>query len=131
MKKTLFCLALLTSGSVIAATDHYIKRDGNHVQHLKITKIGDEIDVLMDVDFEPNANEQGKVCNAEIEGKAKSTGDNKIQLKKHSEGEANYCTLDITTSNTGAKVEQSKDCDNFVTGICHFSSDGKELTKIK
>lgn len=132
MKLTLFCFALLLSGSVFAATDHYILREGNHVNHLKITKLGNEIDITADVDYEPNANEKdAKVCSAEIRGEAKSTGDNKIQLKKHSEGEATFCTLDITLSATGAKVEQSKDCDNFVTGICHFSTNGKELVKIK
>ena len=132
MKKSLMCLAMLISGSVFAATDHYMLRDGNHVHHLKITKLGDEYKVTADVDFEPNANEKdGKACSEEIVGEAKSAGKDKLTLKKHSEGEANYCTLDIQLSPTGAKVEQSKDCDNFAAGICHFGSDGKELVKIK
>lgn len=132
MKKTLFILVLLMSGSVFATTDHYILRDGNHVQHLKIVKIGDELDVRMAVNFEPNENEKdAKICAAEIEGDAKMEGENKISLKKRSEGEAAYCTLDITLSATGAKVEQSKDCDNFATGICRFSSGGKEIPRIK
>ena len=42
MKQMLFCFALLLSGSVIASTDHYILRDGNHVHHLKIKKLMDE-----------------------------------------------------------------------------------------
>ena len=132
MKKTLFCFAMLISGSVLASTDHYILREGNHVHHLKVKKINEEYTVEMDVDFEPNADEKdGKPCDAEVSGEAKSIGENKIQLKKHSEGEATFCTLDITLSATGAKVEQSKDCDNFVTGICHFTSEGKEIPKVK
>jgi hypothetical protein len=132
MKKTLLYIAFFISGNAIAATDHYILRDGNHVHHLKVTKLNNEYDVSMDVDFEPNADEKdGKPCSAEVSGQAKITGENKITLKKHSEEEASYCTLDITLSDTGAKVEQSKDCDNFVTGICHFTSEGKEIPKIK
>ncbi len=132
MKKTLFCCVLLMSGSVVAATDHYILRNGNHVQHLKISQFGPELDVTMDIDFEPNPDEKdAKACSAEIDGDAKKASENKIILKKRSEGEANYCTLDITLSANGAKVEQSKDCDNFVTGICRFTSDGKEMLKIK
>ncbi|MBM4208388.1 MAG: hypothetical protein FJ190_10400 [Gammaproteobacteria bacterium] len=132
MKKTLFCLAMLMSGSLLASTDHYILRDGNHVHHLKVKKLNEEYTVEMDIDFEPNAEEKNsKPCDAEVSGEAKVIGENKIQLKKHSEGEANYCTLDITLSPTGAKVDQSKDCDNFVTGICHFTSEGKEIPKIK
>jgi hypothetical protein len=132
MKKTLLCIAFFISGNAIAATDHYILRDGNHIHHLKVTKLNNEYDVSMDVDFEPNADEKdGKPCSAAVSGQAKVTGENKITLKKHSEEEASYCTLDITLSDTGAKVEQSKDCDNFVTGICHFTSEGKEIPKIK
>ena len=132
MKKTVFCLAMLISGSVVAATDHYILREGNHVHHLKVTKLKGEYKVTADVDFEPNADEKSKIaCSSEIMGEAKSIGDNKLQLKKHSEGEANYCTLDIELTANGAKIEQSKDCDNFVSGICHFSTEGKEMMKIK
>lgn len=132
MKKMLFCIALFTSSSLLASTEHYILRDGNHVHHLKVKKQNDQYSVEMDVDFEPNADEKdSKPCSAEVAGEAKVTGENKITLKKHSEGEATYCSLDITLSATGAKVEQSKDCDNFVTGICHFTSEGKEIPIIK
>lgn len=132
MKKSLFCFALLISSSVLAATDHYVLREGKHVHHLKITQLNDEYTVSTDVDFEPNADEKGSLaCSAEITGEAKSTGKDKLTLKKHSEGEASYCVLDIQLSPTGAKIEQSEDCNNFVTGICHFSSEGKELVKIK
>jgi hypothetical protein len=132
MKTSLFIFALLISGSAFAATDHYVLRDGNHVHHLKVTKLNNEYNVSMDVDFEPNADEKdAKACSADISGEAKSSGENKITLKKRSEEEANSCTLDITLSATGAKVEQSKDCDNFLTGICHFTSEGKEIPKVK
>lgn len=132
MKKILFSLAMMVSGSVLAATDHYILREGNHVHHLKITQSGDEYKVTADVDFEPNADEKvAKACSAEINDDAKSTGKNTLQVKKHSEGEANYCTLDIELTANGAKVKQSKDCDNFVTGICHFDTEGKEMKKVQ
>ena len=133
MKKTLFLTAaLLVSGGAFAATDHYLLRDGNHVQHLKITTVNDETTVSADVDFEPNANEAGsKACAGEVSGEAKTVAANELVMKKHSPGEATYCELKIHLSPTGAKVEQSKDCDNFAAGICRFSSDDKELIKIK
>ena len=133
MKKSLFLIAaMLVSSVASAATDHYVLRDGNHVQHLKITKINDEVTVSADVDFEPNANEAGsKPCTGDISGEAKSLAANELVLKKHSESEATFCELKIHLTPTGAKVEQSKDCDNFTPGICHFSTDSKELVKIK
>ncbi|MEC4748304.1 hypothetical protein [Methylomicrobium sp. Wu6] len=133
MKKHLFlATALLVSGSAFAATDHYLLRDGNHVHHLKITKLNDEIRVSTDVDFEANANEKdAKACSAEVSGEAKSTGENQLLMKKHIEGQADYCELKIQLSPNGAKIEQSEHCNNFAAGICHFSSDGKELVKIK
>ena len=133
MKKSLFLIAaMLVSGGAFAATDHYVLRDGNHVQHLKITKINDEITVTADVDFEPNANEAGSVsCSGEVSGEAKSVGANELVMKKHSESEATFCELKVHLTPNGAKVEQSKECDNFAAGICHFSTDGKELVKIK
>jgi hypothetical protein len=135
MKKSLFLgLALLVSStSAFAGTDHYIRRDGNHVQHLKITRIGDQVNVSMDVNFEPTgpAEEGRKPCSAEISGEAKVTGENEITLKKQAEGEAHYCGLKINLTNDGAKVEQSPDCKYFVAGLCHFESEGRELVKIK
>ena len=133
MKKSLFLTAaMLVSGTVFAATDHYVLRDGNHVQHLKITKINDEITVSADVNFEPNTSEAGsKPCSGEVSGEAKAVSENELLMKKHSEGEATFCELKVHLSPNGAKVEQSKDCDNFAPGICHFSTDAKELVKIK
>jgi hypothetical protein len=133
MKKTLFLtIAMLVSGSAFAGTEHYVLRDGNHVQHLKVTETNKEINVSADVDFEPNADEKGKqACSASLSGEAKRMDKDKLIVKKHSESEATYCELKIHLTETGAKIEQSKDCDNFATGICHFSTDGKELVKVK
>ena len=133
MKKSLFLTAaLLVSGGAFAATDHYVLRDGNHVQHLKITTLNNETTVSADVNFEPNTNEAGgKPCSGEVSGEAKTVAANELVLKKHSESEATFCELKVHLSPTGAKIEQSKDCDNFAPGICRFSSDDKELIKIK
>ena len=133
MKKSLIMAAMmLVSGVAFASADHYVLRDGNHVQHLKITKINEEITVSADVDFEPNANEAGKLpCTGEVSGEAKSVAANELVMKKRAESEAAVCELKIHLTPDGAKVEQSKDCDNFSPGICHFSTDGKEMVKIK
>jgi hypothetical protein len=107
-------------------------RDGSHVQHLKITTIGDEVKVSADVDFEPNDLEQGKhACSADIAGEAKRVSENELVLKKQLAGEARFCSLKIQLSPNGAVIEQSEDCSYFAAGICRFSSDGKELVKIK
>jgi len=133
MKKNLFlALALLTSSSAFAATDHYLLRDGSHVHHLKITTVGKDITVHTDVDFEPNTTEAGgHACSAQVSGEAKIVAENELVMKKHIEGEAKICTLKIHLSPNGAKVEQSDECSYFATGICHFTSDGKELLKIQ
>jgi hypothetical protein len=133
MKKSLFLIAaMLFSGEVFAATDHYVLRDGNLVQHLKITKIKDEINLSADVNFDPEAGEAGnQPCSGEVSGEAKSVGANELVIKKHAQGEASFCELKIHLTPNGAKVEQSNDCVNFAPGMCRFSTDGKELVKIK
>lgn len=133
MKKTLFlAVSLLISGTAMAATDHYILRDGNHVQHMKITKIGDETNVSVDVDFEPVAGEEGKhACSADVAGEAKVINENELLVKKQIPSEKRFCSLKIQLTPNGAKLEQSEDCTYFAAGICHFTSDGKELVKIK
>jgi hypothetical protein len=133
MKKSLFLVAaLLVSGSAIAATDHYILRDGNHVQHLKVTTVKGEVTVSEDVDFEANASETGRdACSADVSGEAKTVAANELVLKKHAAGQAAFCELKVHLSPTGAKVEQSDDCVNFAAGICRFSTDGKELIKVQ
>lgn len=125
-------LTFMVSSSAFAGTEHYLRRDENHVQHLRVTRIGDDIKISMDVEFEPNNSEAGqKACSAEVSGEAKSTGENEITMRKQIEGEAKHCTLKIQTSSNGAKVEQTPECGYYVTGICHFDSDGKELAIIK
>ncbi len=133
MKKSFFLIAaVLVSGGASAATDHYVLRDGNLVQHLKITKIKDDINVSEDVNFDPEAGEAGnQPCSGDISGEAKSVGANELVMKKHAQGEASFCELKIHLTPNGAKVEQSKNCGNFAPGMCRFSTDGKELVKIK
>jgi hypothetical protein len=132
IKKFLLITALLMTNTAFAGTEHYFLRDGSHIHHLKISQLADEATISADVDFEPNANEAGSAaCSADVSGKAKHVKDNEWTLKKHSESEASYCELTIRLTNTGATVEQSKDCDNFAAGICHFASDGKEMLKLK
>lgn len=125
-------MTMLTSGNVVAATDHYVLRDGNYDRHLKITKIDDEYTVTADVDYDGTANEGGSAhCSESISGKAKSTGENELVMKKHSESSASFCTLKIKLSPNGAKAEESEDCDTFTVGKCHFTSGDKELVKVK
>ncbi|MFI3155933.1 MAG: hypothetical protein QX199_07225 [Methylococcaceae bacterium] len=133
MKKSLFlAMTMLISGNVSAATDHYVLRDGDYVRHLKVTKINDDYTINANVDFESTAQETSNVhCSEAISGKAKNTAENELVLKKHSESEASFCELKIQLSPNGAKIEESKDCDNFTVSKCHFSSDGKELIKVK
>lgn len=133
MKKTLFlAIAMLVSSSAIAATDHYLLRDGNHVQHLKITKIANDTTVTADVDFEPNPTEVGAhACSAEISGEAKVISANELLLKKHVDGEARSCSIKVHLTPNGAKLEQSEECTYFAAGICRFSTDSNELVKIK
>lgn len=133
MNKTLFFAGLLAfSAQGFAATDHFILRDGNHVQHLKINRVNDDINVSADVDFEPNSNEAGKhACSAEVSGEAKQISATELVMKKRIEGEAHFCSIKIHLTPNGAVLEQSDDCHYYAAGICHFSSDGKELVKIK
>ena len=131
MNKTIITvLALLASSSAFASTDHYIRREGNLVQHLKITKTAHDTNVSMDVDAD-NKETGHKACSAEVSGDGKTTGENVISMRKQIEGETRHCLLEIKLSNDGAKVDQYADCTNFATGDCHFGSDGKELVKIK
>lgn len=134
MKNVLIALiAFMASTSAMASTEHYIRKDNNHVQHLKITQIGDDISGSMDVNFEPNGPTEAdrKPCSAEVSGDAKKTGEHEITIKKQIEGETKHCSLKVQLSADGAKVEQSPECGYFVAGICHFDSEGKELTRVK
>ena len=132
MKKILFLtISLLISGNVFAATDHYVLRDGNYDRHLKITKISDEYTVSANVDFDSTTEAGSTHCSEAISGKAKSISANELIMKKHSESEAAFCELKIQLSPNGAKIEESKECENFTVSQCHFSSNCKELIKVK
>ncbi|QPK63390.1 hypothetical protein IVG45_21750 [Methylomonas sp. LL1] len=133
MKRALFmAVAMLISGAALAATDHYVLRDGNHVRHLKVTKVANDITVSADVDFEPTADDKGKhACSADVSGEAKAVSENELVVKKQIPGEARYCSLKVQLTPEGAKIEQSEECNYFAAGACHFNSDGKVLTKIK
>ena len=133
MKKSLFLpIALLISGNALAATDHYVLRDGDYVRHLKVTKTVNDFTVSANVDFESTGKDGSSThCSESISGKAKSTGENELVMKKHSESEAAVCELKIKLSPNGAKIEESKDCENFTVNKCHFSSEDKELIIIK
>lgn len=133
MKKTMaFALGLLFSTSVLAGADHYIRKDGAHIQHMKITKQADEVKVLLDVDFEPAGTETDKPCSKEISGEAKVVSEKELYLKKQAQGEAHYCELKILLDGDTAKIEESPDCIRYFTGdFCRFDSEGKVLTKIK
>ncbi|MCX7110184.1 MAG: hypothetical protein NTX45_08660 [Proteobacteria bacterium] len=133
MKKTMFfALGLLFSTSVLASADHYIRKDGTHIQHLKITKQAGEVKVLLDVDFEPTGTETDKPCSTEISGEAKVVSENELHMKKQAQGEAHYCELKIFLNGDEAKIEETPDCVRYFTGdFCRFDSEGKVLTKIK
>jgi hypothetical protein len=133
MNKTMvFALGLLFSTSVLAGADHYIRKDGTHTQHMKITKQNGEVNVLVDVDFEPVGTETDKPCSKEIAGEAKVVSENELHLKKQAQGEAHYCELKILLNGDEAKIEESPDCIRYFTGdFCRFDSEGKVLTKIK
>ena len=135
MKKSIFFAAIwLFSSTAFAVTNHYYMRDGNHVQHMKITQLKNnkEIHVSIDVDFEANEDEEGRrTCAAEISGKAEYIKDDELFMKIHSKGQANYCKLNIKLRDDSATIKQSEHCDNFVRGICHFSTGAKSLKKIE
>lgn len=133
MKKSLIlALAMMLPSVAFAVTDHYVLRDGNHVYHLKIRQIKNEIKVSADVDFEPSSLEQGnRPCSVDVSGEAKFIKANELVMRAQVENEKRYCMLTIHLTPNGATVEQSKDCGYFAAGICHFSTDGKELIKVK
>lgn len=133
MKKTLLlALSLMFSTSVFAGADHYIRKDGTHTQHLKITKQSGKVDVLVDVDFDPSGTETSKPCSTEISGEAKVISENELHLKKQAQGEAHYCELTIFLEGDTAKILETPDCVQYFTGsFCRFDSEGKVLNKIK
>lgn len=133
MKKIIVIAAMaLSFSNVYAGTDHYVLKDGGFVRHLKVTQNKDDYTVTADVDFESTGNEESKEhCSINLSSPAKSAGANELLVKKHSESAASFCELKIHLSPTGAKIEQASDCVDFTVGKCSFSSDGKELLKLK
>lgn len=127
----IFALALLFSGGVLAGTDHYLRRDGGHVQHLKITTRGGETLVNMDVDFEPGADDKrsAHACSVSMDGEAKSPAPNELVVRKQLESQAKHCVLKIHLSGDEAKVEQSEECAYFAGHFCKFDTEGQAMKK--
>lgn len=135
MKRAMILSVAVAAGSpAYAATDHYLRRDGGHVQHLKITTIGDEIDARIDVDFEPTPEEAArgiKPCSVDLQGEAKKTGNGILVLKRQIPAEARYCSVEITLEGDRAVTTQSEECRYFLANFCKFNSEGKPLLKIR
>jgi hypothetical protein len=134
MKKLLIAiLGSLASANAFAVAEHYLRSEGGHVQHLKINRLGNEIHVSMDVDFEPvgGVDEGKRPCSHRIDGVAQVVGENDLLLRKQAEGEAHYCELTIHLSGDEAAVRQSKDCSYFLGSYCKFESEGGALKKVK
>ncbi|MCU0735227.1 MAG: hypothetical protein MUF20_06855 [Methylotetracoccus sp.] len=135
MKKAVILgLACVVCGAAFASTEHYVRRDGAHVQHLKITRIGDDIKAAMDVDFEPNAMEAERgvrPCAAEIEGEAKMISETELVFKEQIPGERRYCELRVQLNGDEARVSESRECGYFLANFCRFDSEGKVLLRFK
>lgn len=125
--------ALILSGISLtaqAATDHYFRREGGLVQHLKLTTKPDESEAMVDVDYDGSTGE-AHTCSAQITDDAKQESPGLIVMKKQIEGEARYCTVTIRVDADSATIEESKDCEYFHGDACPFGSDNKPLSKIK
>lgn len=135
MKRTvIFGLAGLICSAASASTEHYVRRDGAHVQHLKVTRIGDEMKMSMDVDFEPNASESAKgvkPCTAEVEGEAKAVSATEFVFREQVPEERRYCEVTVKLTGDEAHTSQSKECEYFLAHFCRFDSEGKALMRVK
>jgi hypothetical protein len=133
MKKAIvLALGMLFSVGALASAEHYVRRDGDHVQHLKITKQRGDTNVLIDVDFDPSAVEKDQPCSIEIAGEAKVISENELILKRQAQGEAHYCELKIHLSGDEARIDESQDCARYFSGgLCRFGSEGKPLIRVK
>lgn len=134
--KRLVLLALtgLAANAAYASTEHYVRKDGLHVQHLKITRTGDEIRAAMDVDFEPTPVEASngvKPCSVEVEGEARMISENELVFKEQVPEERRYCEVRVTLSGDEARTSESKDCGYFLANFCRFDSEGKALIRVK
>ena len=133
MKKTLIlAFGLMFSTGVLASAEHYVRTDGDHVQHMKITKQRGEVNVRVDVDFDPSATETDRPCSAEISGEVKVISANELVLKRQAQGEAHYCELKIHLGSDEAKIDESQDCARYFSGgLCRFGSEGKALKRVR
>lgn len=119
------------STGALASTDHYLRRDGGHVQHLKVIQRGGETQVSMDVDFDPDSDDRKGVhpCSVDISGEARSLAPNELVVKKQIENEARHCTLKIHLGTDSARVEQSEECAYYAGHFCKFDTEGQALKK--
>lgn len=135
MKKALILgLAGFVCSAASASTEHYVRYDGAHVQHLKITRIGGEIRASMDVDFEPTPAEAAKgikPCSVEVRGEAKAVSDTGFVFREQVPEERRYCEVRVQLSGDEARTSQSKQCEYFLAHFCRFDSEGKALMKVK
>lgn len=130
----IFAGAALLGNAAFASTDHYVRRDGLHVQHLKITKIGDEVKAAMDVDFEPSDAEAArgvKPCSAEVEGEVRTISATELTFREQVPEERRYCEIHVTLSGDEARTSESKECAYFLANFCRFDSEGKPLLRVK
>lgn len=126
-------IGLFFASAVNADVEHYLRSAGSHVQHMKIVtdKNGDK-HVRMDVDFVPSASDKNQNnCSVEIAGEAKKVSENELVVRKQSEGERRYCTLNIILQGDAATVKQSEDCGYFLGHLCKFDSEGETLKKVR
>ncbi len=133
-KAVILGLACVVCGAASASTEHYVRRDGAHVQHLKITRIGDDLFASMDVDFEPNAMEAERgvrPCSARIEGEAKLISATELTFKEQIPGERRYCVIRVQLDGDEGRTTESRECGYFLANFCRFDSEGKVLVRFK
>jgi len=133
MKKfAVFVLSAVVSGTALAGADHYVRKQGGLIQHLKVSKMKSDVSVMVDVDYEPASGEPGQACSESFSGQAKVVSDSELVLKRQAQGEAHYCQLTVRLGDDEAKIEESDDCAAYFSGeFCRFGTGGKALTKIK
>lgn len=127
-------LAGLVCGVAAASTEHYVRNDGAHVQHLKITRIGDDIKASIDVDFEPSDPEAQrgiKPCSAQVEGEGRMVAERELVFKEQIPEERRYCEVQVKLSGDEARTTASEECSYFLANFCRFDSEGKPLLRVK
>jgi len=124
---------MLVSGSALAATDHYVLRDGNHVQHLKDYK-------NQWWDF---SKRRRQFLNRMPTKLAANPVPAKFQVKPRVWLQTNWLWKSVLKAKRlfvswrfilaqlVPRLKQSKDCDNFGSGYLPLLYNGKELIKVK